>query len=117
MLLGVLRHVLLLALLIDDPDIAFLIQLGFALLEEILELEESTLAIIGFLLGLLVLLLEIVELSQPILNTLLSQNLLGLLIGDLSLGSSPLDSSFEHVHTIAFGCYRLEEESLDCESV
>ena len=106
-LLGMLRHILLLDLLIDDPNIALLIKFSFAFLEEILELEESTLAILGFLFGLLVLILELVELSQPFLNTLLSQSLLGLLICDLSLGSSPLDSSFEHVCCVSFGSYKI----------
>ena len=62
---------------------------------------------VGFLLSEVVLLLELIKSCELLLDALLSDCLLGLLIGDLSGGPSAFDAGLEHVHTITLRGYKI----------
>ena len=108
-----LRHYRVVNRLWDDVDIAGLIQLNLTSVDEIVQLEHSSLAILGFLFRLIQLLLKRFKSRELIFNGLLSESFLGFLISDLPLCSSPLDACFQHVGTSTILSYSRERLLLE----
>ena len=87
-----------------------LIHFSLAILDHSGQDLSGILPLVGLLLDNVELLLELVKLSKPSLNRLLSDAFFLFLVLDLLLGASALDASFQHVGTVALGGYGNEKK-------